>query len=195
VLAHTPYACQGRPTSRSPIKAMAWQIHAPVRPDHERIAFRKHQEACFVSGTNIDATQWRDPAVIHADKAQAQLEGGFRLLKDPLCFVSSLCVNKPCRIQGLLMVMTLALLVYSVTPRRLRQQVARQNATIPNPINQPTERPTLRWVFQLWEGIHRVRVTGQETVHDLIAGLNAVQIKILRLVGEEGCRLYQISPG
>jgi hypothetical protein len=43
--------------------------------------------------------------------------------------------------------------------------------------------------------MHRVRVTVQDEVHDLIEGLNAVQIKILRLFGEEVCRLYQISPG
>jgi transposase len=195
VIAHKHYACKGRPTSRSPIKALAWQIDAQVRPDHERIAFRKQQEACFVIGTNIDVHQLRDPEVIHAYKAQAQVEGSFRFLKDPLFFVSSLFVKKPCRIQGLLMVMTLALLVYSVTQRRLRQQLASQNETIPNQINQPTERPTLRWVFQLLEGIHRVRVTVQDEVHDLIEGLNAVQIKILRLFGEEVCRLYQISPG
>jgi hypothetical protein len=53
----------------------------------------------------------------------------------------------------------------------------------------------LRWVFQLLEGIHRVRVTVQGKVHDLIEGLNEIQIKILRLFGEEVCRLYQISPG
>ena len=93
------------------------------------------------------------------------------------------------------MVMTLALLVYSVTQRRLRQQLADHNDTIPNQIHQPTERPTLRWVFQLLEGIHRVRVTVQGQVHDLIEGLNDVQIKILRLFGDEVCRLYQISPG
>ena len=93
------------------------------------------------------------------------------------------------------MVMTLALLVYSVTQRRLRQHLARQNATVPNQINQPTQRPTLRWVFQLLEGIHRVRVMVQGQVHDLIEGLNDVQITILRLFGEEVCRLYQISPG
>jgi hypothetical protein len=93
------------------------------------------------------------------------------------------------------MVMTCALLVYSVTQRRLRHQLAHHNATLPNQINQPTERPTLRWVFQLLEGIHRVRMTVQGTVHDLIEGLNTVQIKILRLFGEEVCRLYQISPG
>ena len=79
--------------------------------------------------------------------------------------------------------------------RRLRQPLARQNETLLNQITHPTERPTLRWVFQLLEGIHRVRVTVQGQVHDLIEGLNDVQIKILRLFGEEVCRLYQISPG
>jgi hypothetical protein len=82
-----------------------------------------------------------------------------------------------------------------VVQRRLRQPLARQNETLLNQITQPTERPTLRWVFQLLEGIHRVRVTVQGQIHDLIEGLNAVQINILRLFGEAVCRLYQISPG
>ena len=93
------------------------------------------------------------------------------------------------------MVMTLALLVYALTQRRLRQQVADRNETVPNHIHQPTERPTLRWVFQLLEGMHRVQVMVQGQVHDLIEGLNEVQIKILRLFGDAVCRLYQISPG
>jgi hypothetical protein len=53
----------------------------------------------------------------------------------------------------------------------------------------------LRWVFQLLEGIHRVQVLVHGQVHDLIEGLNEVQIKILRLFGDAVCRLYQISPG
>jgi transposase len=106
VIAHIHSACKGRPTSRSPSKALAWQIHAHVRPDHERRAFRQPPAAGFVIGTHIDATQWHDPEVMHAYKAQAQIAGGFRFRKDPLLFVSSLCVKKPCRIQGLLMVMT-----------------------------------------------------------------------------------------
>lgn len=192
---HKHYAGKGRPMSTTPLKSIHWQMHARVRPDQERIAYRKQQGACCVIGTNITPSQLSDPEVIQAYKAQAQAEGGFRFLKDPLFFVSSLFVKKPCRIQGLLMVMTLALLVYAVTQRRLRQQLARQGETVPNQINQPTERPTLRWVFQLLEGIHRVRVTVQDQVHDLIEGLNEVQIKILRLFGEAVCRLYQITPG
>ena len=53
----------------------------------------------------------------------------------------------------------------------------------------------MRWVFQLLEGIHRVRVTVQGQVHDLMEGLNEVQRKVLRLFGEEVCQLYPISPG
>jgi hypothetical protein len=66
---------------------------------------------------------------------------------------------------------------------------------VPNQINHPTPSPTLRWVFQLLEGMHRVRMTVQDQGHDLIEGLNDVQIKILRLFGNEVCRLYQISTG
>jgi transposase len=91
--------------------------------------------------------------------------------------------------------MTLALLVYSVAQRRLRKQLAKHRETVPNQIHQPTTSPTLRWVFQLLEGIHRVQVTLQGQVHDLIEGLNDVQIKILRLFGNKVCRLYQISAG
>jgi transposase len=133
--------------------------------------------------------------VIAAYTGQAHVEGGFRLLKDPLFFVSSWFVNKPNRIEGLLMVMTLALLVYSVAQRRLRTPWAKHHETVPNQIHQPTTSPTLRWVFQLLEGIHRVRVMVQGQVHDLIEGLNDVQINILRLFGHKVCRLDQISAG
>jgi transposase len=192
---HKRYVGTGRPTPRTPLKAIAWQIQAQVHADDEAIERDKHAKACYVLGTNIDASEVSDTEVIVAYKGQAQVEGGFRFLKDPLFFVSSLFVKKPTRIEGLLMVMTLALLVYSVAQRRLRKQLAQNHETVPNQINQPTPSPTLRWIFQMLEGIHRVQVTVQGQVHDLIEGLNDVQIKILRLFGNEVCHLYQISTG
>jgi transposase len=192
---HKCYDHKGRPTSTTPIKAMTWQMQAQVRPDTETIAQQKQYKACFVLGTNIDASQLHEADVIAAYKGQAQVEGGFRFLKAPLFFVSSLFVKKPSRIQGLLMVMTLSLLVYAVAQRRLRQQLVRHNETLPHQIHQPTQRPTLRWAFQLLEGIHRVRMTVPGQVHDLLKGLTEVKIKVLRLFGEGVCQLYQISPG
>lgn len=119
---HKRYATKGRPTPQTPIKATEWQLHTRVRPDIERIRYAKQYHACFVLGSNIEADQLGDAEVIVAYKAQSQAEGGFRFLKDPLFFVSSLFVKKPSRIQGLLMVMTLALLIYAVAQRRLRQE-------------------------------------------------------------------------
>ncbi len=195
LIEHKRYAGKGRPSAKTPIKAIEWQIRAEVLPDAAAIWHQKQLKGCFVLGTNIEAEALSDEEVLAAYKAQSQVEGGFRFLKDPLFFVSSLFVKRPSRIQGLLMVMTLALLVYSVAQRRLRQELARQNESLPNQINQPTQQPTLRWVFQLLEGIHRVRMIVQDQVHDLIEGLNEVQIKILRLFRQEVCQIYQISFG
>src|SRR5438132_13543947 len=111
----------------------------------------------------------------------------------PAVFCLVVVYEKPCRIQGLLMVMTLALLVYSVAQRRLRQAVARRNETIPNQINQPPSRPTLRWVFQVLEGIERLRLMVDGQIRDLITGLNEVKIKILRLFGEQVYHVYQLT--
>jgi transposase len=122
VLAHHHYAGKGRPPPTSPLKAMAWQMYAQVRPAQAVIEAHKQQRACFVIGTTIPAGHMSEAEVIRAYKAQSGVEGGVRFLKDPWFFVSSLFVKKPSRIQGLLTVMTLALLVYSLTQRRLRQQ-------------------------------------------------------------------------
>jgi transposase len=194
-MAHKRYEKKGRPTAETPLNAIEWQRQVQVRPDAERLEEAKQPKACFVLGTNIRADELSDAEVIAGYKGQAQAEGGCRFLKDPLFFVSSLFVKKPCRMQGLLMVRTLALLVYSVAQRRLRQALARQHATIPKQINQPTNRPTLRWVFQVLEGIERVRLMGDGQVRDLITGLHEVKIKILRLFGEQVCHVYQLPSG
>jgi len=148
-------------------------MQAQMRPDHTKMTYDQQPTACFVVGTKMAAEPWREAEVIQASTGHAQAEGGLRFLKE----------------------MTMALLVYSVTPRRRRPQWARQHETVPNQINQPTQRPTWRWVFQLLEGIHRIRVTLQGKVQDRIEGMDAGQTKILRLCGEEVWRLYQISPG
>ena len=103
------------------------------------------------------------------------MERGFRLLKAPVFLVSSLCVKKPSRLQGLVMVMTLALCGYTVAQRRMRHQLARHHDTRPHQSGQPTSHPTLRWLFQLFEGIKRVpcAMAGHVTIG--IEGLTALR--------------------
>jgi len=102
-------------------------------------------------------------------------------------------VKKPSRMQGLLMGMTLALLVYAVAQRRVRNQLKQEGEILPNQIGQPTSTPTLRWLFQLLEGIHRVVFYLQDQVQGVIEGLPELKRKLLRLFGQQVCRIYQIS--
>jgi transposase len=192
---HIQYARKGRPTKQTPRKAIQWQLQASVKPDPAQLTRQQQRKACFVLGTTIPAPALTDAEVVAGYKGQSAVERGFRFLKDPVFFVSSLFVKKPSRLQGLLMVMTLALLVYSVAQRRMRHQLARQHNTLPNQIGQPASRPTLRWVFQLLEGINRVTLSVQGHVTIVMEGLTALRREILQLFGQTVCQIYQISPG
>ena len=64
--------------------------------------------------------------------------------KDALFFTSSLFIKKPNRIMGLLFIMTLSLLVFSIAQRRMRNKLSEQNEVLPNQINLPSKQPTLR---------------------------------------------------
>ncbi|MHA2313618.1 MAG: IS1634 family transposase [Candidatus Thorarchaeota archaeon] len=192
---HIQYARRGKPTADTPIKAILWQIEATVTPDTDKIAGEQRRRACFVLGTNIPDTDLPDLEVIAGYKGQGAVERGFRFLKSPVFFVSSLFVKKPSRIVGLLMVMTLALLVYSVAQRRMRKQLESTGETIPNQINQPISHPTLRWIFQLLEGINRVLLNVRGQVRSIIEGVTELRRKILQLFGQRVCQIYQISPG
>ena len=55
LIEHKRYAGKGRPSAKTPIKSIAWQMHAQVRPDAEAIWRHKQHKGCFVLGTNIEA--------------------------------------------------------------------------------------------------------------------------------------------
>lgn len=189
---HKKYATKGKPKKNTPVKEILYQLTATVESDTKKMDFLKEQKACFVIGTNIPADELENIEVIKAYKNQSKVESGFRFLKEPVFFVSSLFLKKPSRIQGLLMVMTLALLVYSVAQRILRKQLELQNETIPNQINQPTATPTLKWIFQIFEGIDIVEVNLSEQLHVSIEGINQLRRKILMLFGKQVQQIYQI---
>jgi transposase len=108
-------------------------------------------------------------------------------------FASSLYLKKPSRIMGLLMVMTLALLVYSVAQRRLRSALTQHNETLPNQINQPTNTPTLRWIFQMMDGIHSVKMQVNNVIHKIVEGLTPLKKKIISFFGQTVMKIYGIE--
>jgi transposase len=195
VTPHIQDTRKGRPPPETPSKAIRGQVHASVVPEPAKSTHRQQRQACFVLGTPIPDIALSDAEVIAGYKGHSAVEGSFRFLKAPVFFVSSLCIKKPSRSQGLLLVMTLAFWVSSVAQRRMRHQLARQQETLPNQSGQPTSRPTLRWIFQLLEGLHRVTLSVHGHVETLIEGLTDLRRKILQLFGQKVCQIYQISPG
>ena len=194
LIQHKKYARRGKPTADTPIKAILWQIEATVTTaDNDIITQEQRRKACFVLGTSIPDAELSDLEVIAGYKGQGAVELGFRFLKAPEFFVSSLFVKKPSRMVGLLMVMTLALLVYSVAQRRMRKHLESMGETIPNQINQPTSQPTLRWIFQLLEGIHQVSLDVDGQVTSVMEGITELRGKILQLFGKKVSQIYYIS--
>jgi transposase len=187
------YASKGRPKSENPHK-LVYHITGIVQ---ERHAVRKEavkQSSCFVVGTTIPQTELKDADVIMAYKNQNNtVERNFRFLKDPLMFTSSLFVKKPERIMGLLMVMTLALLVYAIAQRRLHKALKAVQETLPNQIRKETAKPTLRWIFQLLDGIELVKMSIANTLHVVVSGLTALKQRILGYFGSSVKKIYGLD--
>ena len=97
-------------------------------------------------------------------KAQQSCERGFGFLKDPLFFADSIFLKSPERIESLGMIMGLCLLVYTLAQRQIRAALKASQSKIKNQLGEPTDRPTLRWIFQCFQSIHLVRLERETRV-------------------------------
>jgi transposase len=101
-----------------------------------------------------------------------------------LFLASSVFVKKPERLVALSLVMVLCLLVYRLAEHRLREQLAATGQTIPSQVNKPTDRPTMRWVFQCFEGVDVLHIRhGPGPQIALVLRLQPVHHQVLALLG------------
>jgi transposase len=186
------YGGKGRPAKGTAPQRESWQVQATVAVDEQQLLQEAWWRARFIVATNIlDAHQLSDEEVIDAYKAQSQVERGFAFLKDPLFLASSVFLKKPARIMALSLVMVLCLLVYRLAEWRLRQALAHTEQTVPNQLRQPTTRPTMRWIFECFEGIHLVTIRGPDTVATQVHGLQPLHRLVIPLLGPEVRKLYE----
>ena len=87
------------------------------------------------------------------------------------------------------MVMALSLLVYSLAQRQLRQALAAIETGIKNQLGKPTQRPTMRWVFQCFQSVHLLLVNGVQQ----ISNLTEERQTILRFLRSACGRYYLLS--
>ena len=142
-----------------------YEAQIEIKEKTESIARIKRAAGRFILATNIkDAKKLKKEEILWNYKEQQNVERGFRFLKTPLFFADSFYVNKVERIEGILWLMSICLLVYNLGQRQLRKQLKRVKHGVKNQLGKKTDRPTLRWIFQCFQGIHVVIIEGKKQI-------------------------------
>ena len=189
------YQQRGRPQKEATPDQTVWYLVPTLELDQHEVERVARKKAAFIVATNIlDAQRLSPEQVISTYKEQGGVERGFRFLKDPVFLASSIFVKKPERVIALSFVMVLCLLVYRLAEHLLRRQLVATEQTLPNQINKPTNRPTMRWIFQCFEGIDLLHIRIGSRWHTQVLGLQALHQRVLRLLGPAYSPFYFFSP-
>ena len=145
-----------------------YQVTAILKSDLTKINESKKRAGRFVLATNrLDKSKFNSDEILIKYKEQQAAERGFSFLKDPLFFADSVFLKTPKRIETMAMFMGLCLLVYSLGQREVRRLLEERKTGIKNQLGKLTERPTLRWIFQCFQGIHLVINQGIKQIVNL----------------------------
>lgn len=181
---------KGRPRADAP-EVYRHRITAVLKKDTSKIETVLKTKGRFIIATNeLDTERLTTIELLMNYKGQQSVERGFRFLKEPAFMTPSVFLKSQKRIVALGMVMCLCLLVYMIAQRYLRKRLEAAQDTIPNQLGKPTRTPTMRWVFQLFEGVHVLIRRTAAGLEEMILNLNAVRSHILRILGPPFQKMY-----
>ena len=185
------YTQPGRPTETSET-VTDWHLTLTIASDDEAIAEAQKPLGKYIIATNVpddDTLPAEELLTLYKDQ-NCSVERGFRFLKDPMFFAHSLFLKKPSRIMALLMVMGLSLLIYALAEHHLRQQLHEKDQTIPDQKGKPTQNPTMRRVFQMFEGIHILTIQTDTFRQRMVTNVKEVHLQIATLLGDPILKFY-----
>lgn len=177
---------RGRPKKGEQLETRYF-IEAEVELDNDSVLRKRQKLGRFVLASNkIDL----DGETILANyKGQQKVEHGFRFLKDKCFHVAEIYLKKEERIESLSMIMVLTLLIYAFGEWILRKRLSETGMTVPNQLKKPSQKPTMRWVFQIFMGVTHTVLIEDGSVVKTIVHLTQEQVTILKLLGPE-CEKY-----
>ena len=173
-------------------KKIVYQVTGEIEPRESVIEAEKIKAGRFILATNIlEDKEVSNEKILGEYKAQQSNERGFRFLKDPLFFTASVFVKKPERVEVIAMIMGLCLLVYNLAQRKLRKQLEAAEEGVRNQVKKITNKPTMRWIFQMFQAVHLVRINGEKKV----SNLTQERQEILKHLGKNCCQYYLMTAG
>jgi len=191
------YSGRGRPKKGAEKVVIGYRMNTAFEKNQKEIAKLLNKKGRFILATNeLDSQGYTSKQILEEYKEQQNVEGGFRFLKDPWFMLDSVFLKLPRRIEALMMVMTLCLLVYNVGQYKLRKRLKEGGITLPNQLGKETSNPTLKWIFQIMEGIDVVYFYNESltiTTREVITNLNKLRKKIVCLFGRNATWIYELS--
>ena len=184
---------RGRPKKDEQV-TIIYKIKSELCEDESKIAYALESKGKFIIATNeLDKKLLSVEDLLKNYKGQQSVERGFRFLKDPLFMTSSVFIKNDTRIAALGMIMCLCLLVYTLAQRYLRQKLMELSESIPNQLGKLTKRPTMRWIFQIFEGVHVLIHRTSNGTREIILNINPTRRHILQILGAAFEKIYTSS--
>lgn len=181
------YGKRGRPAAGTVPEEIRYRIRTELIRDEAAIEAELEHSGRYLLATNVtDREELSGEDMLSEYKARQRVERGFRFLKDPMFFTSSTFVNTPRRVAAIAIVMGLCLLVYALGERSLRTALTESGSSIRHQTGKPTQRPTLRWVFQMFQAMHVLDIDGIRQ----ITNLTGERSSILGFLGPSCQRYY-----
>jgi len=185
------YEKPGRP-AKDATKQTFYQLQPKLTRNDAAITTALNSKGRYIlASNNLDNNDLPNFHILCEYKAQSKAESGFRFIKNPDFMVDSIFLKKPKRIQALMMIMTLCLFVYNYAQHKLRTALKHHDLTIPNQKKQPIQNPTLRWVFQLMEGIAIISISSTQQV--LVTNMSPLRTRMVALFGSHVSNLYAVN--
>jgi transposase len=187
----TGHSLRGRPQADAKPTVKGYRIEFNLIPDDDKIAQAKLKKGRFILSTNeFNKEILPDNAVLPEYKRQAGTESGFKFIKDNTFEVDSVFLKTPSRIDALMMVMTLCLMVYGYTQHELRTQLQAKEETLPNQKRKPTQKPSLKWIYFLFSGVHELTIMFANTSKQIVINVNETLKQIVSYFGPRAQAIY-----
>ena len=182
------FKTRGKPPKDAQKQIIGYHIRGNSTTQIAHYQDLKQTKGKFIIASNDTSERWSKMDKFLTYKDQSKVEKGFRFLKDPSFLADHFFVKKPERIEAILLIMTLSLMVYAALERELRKQLQAKEVFVPNQVKKDTQKPTMKWIFELFKGIHCLFIDQQQPM--IILNLKEVHIKVIDLLGQEIKKYY-----
>ncbi|MBD2848683.1 IS1634 family transposase [Paenibacillus sp. IB182496] len=179
---------RGRPKKgETPQVDTVYALQITVSPDDARFEEARRRTSRFVLGTTLPM-QWRGErrdgtALLGLYKGQIQVEMNFSFLKDPV-YTDEIYLKKPERVKVLGYLFLLALTIYRVFQRRIRQHITEQKP-MRGAGGRILRKPTAAAIFQIftYRKTAVLRLPDGTRLRQIVGSFSQEERRVLRSLG------------